>query len=67
MTESLSKSGGSPARPGLLGVAGLLLFGLPSGGLGFGLGALGLAGGLIVVRWEWNGRRAHPAPIVERA
>ncbi len=57
-----------PGKRGLLGLAGLLAFGLPAGGLWLGLGALGLAVGLALVLWEWSARRAHAASAtVERA
>jgi TRAP transporter 4TM/12TM fusion protein len=57
-----------PARRGLAGVAGVLLLGLPRGGLWLGAGLLGLAAGILFVLWEWNGRRAHAArTAMERA
>ncbi len=57
-----------PAKRVVVGAAGLLLFGLPSGGLWLGVGALGFAVGLLVVLWEWNGRRAHATgAAMERA
>jgi TRAP transporter 4TM/12TM fusion protein len=45
-----------PAKRALAGLAGVLLFGLPAGGLWLGAGLFGLAVGLLFVLWEWNAR-----------
>src|SRR5262249_1792417 len=48
--------------------AGMLLFGLPSGGWWSGAGAVGLAVGVVLVLREWSGRRADaPGAAMERA
>jgi TRAP-type uncharacterized transport system fused permease subunit len=45
-----------PARRAVAGGSGLCLFGLPAGGWGAGVAALGLAAGAGLVLWEWNAR-----------
>jgi TRAP transporter 4TM/12TM fusion protein len=45
-----------PVRRAVAGGSGLCLFGLPAGGWGAGVAALGLAAGAGLVLWEWNAR-----------